>query len=44
MLLEAWRDFEENYGDQQSLENVQNKMPRRVEKRSSEGDTEPEDE
>lgn len=33
LLLEAWRDFERESGDQQSLEKVMDKMPRRVKKR-----------
>jgi crooked neck len=33
LLLEAWRDFEPQNGDENSLENVMQKMPRRVEKR-----------
>lgn len=33
LLLEAWRDFERESGDQQSLEKVMEKMPRRVKKR-----------
>jgi crooked neck len=33
LLLEAWRDFEPQNGDEKSLENVMQKMPQRVEKR-----------
>lgn len=33
LLLEAWRDFETQNGDEESLENVMQKMPRRVKKR-----------
>lgn len=33
LLLEAWRDFEKESGDAQSLEKVMQKMPRRVKKR-----------
>uniref|UniRef100_A0A1I8NZM9 Pre-mRNA-splicing factor Syf1/CRNKL1-like C-terminal HAT-repeats domain-containing protein n=1 Tax=Stomoxys calcitrans TaxID=35570 RepID=A0A1I8NZM9_STOCA len=33
LLLEAWRDFERESGDQESLEKVMEKMPRRVKKR-----------
>ncbi|XP_013115450.2 protein crooked neck [Stomoxys calcitrans] len=33
LLLEAWRDFERESGDQDSLEKVMEKMPRRVKKR-----------
>lgn len=32
-LLEAWRDFETQHGDNGSLEKVMQKMPRRVKKR-----------
>jgi crooked neck len=33
LLLEAWRDFETQNRDEKSLENVMQKMPRRVKKR-----------
>lgn len=33
LLLEAWRDFERESGDDNSLEKVMEKMPRRVKKR-----------
>ena len=33
MLLEAWKDFEKEYGDEKSLESVQKRMPRRVKKK-----------
>ncbi|KAJ8887994.1 hypothetical protein PR048_007479 [Dryococelus australis] len=33
LLLEAWREFESQHGDTQSLEAVTKKMPRRVKKR-----------
>jgi crooked neck len=33
LLLEAWRDFETQHGDSESLETVMQKMPRRVKKR-----------
>jgi crooked neck len=33
MLLEAWRDFETQYGDDKSVESVKQKMPRRIKKR-----------
>ena len=33
LLLEAWRDFETQHGDNESLEKVMHKMPRRVKKR-----------
>jgi crooked neck len=33
LLLEAWRDFETQNGDEESLKNVMQKMPRRVKKR-----------
>lgn len=33
LLLEAWRDFERESGDKDSLEKVMDKMPRRVKKR-----------
>ncbi|KDR21387.1 Protein crooked neck [Zootermopsis nevadensis] len=33
LLLEAWRDFETQNGDDESLENVMRRMPRRVRKR-----------
>jgi len=33
LLLEAWRDFETQHGDNESLEKVMQKMPRRVKKR-----------
>lgn len=44
LLLEAWRDFEKETGDEESLEKVLRKMPRRVKKRqkivSETGETE----
>lgn len=44
LLLEAWRDFEKENGDDESLEKVLKKMPRRVKKRqkivSETGETE----
>ncbi|CAO1399070.1 unnamed protein product [Diamesa hyperborea] len=44
MLLEAWRDFENESGDQDSIEKVLKKMPKRVKKRqkivSETGETE----
>lgn len=44
LLLEAWRDFEKESGDEESLEKVLRKMPRRVKKRqkivSESGETE----
>jgi crooked neck len=44
LLLEAWRDFEKENGDEDSLEKVLKKMPRRVKKRqkivSETGETE----
>ncbi|XP_067011879.1 protein crooked neck isoform X2 [Anabrus simplex] len=33
MLLEAWRDFETEHGDEESVKSVMQKMPRRVKKR-----------
>jgi crooked neck len=33
LLLEAWRDFETQNGDDESLQNVKQRMPRRVKKR-----------
>lgn len=33
LLLEAWRDFEAQYGDETSQAKVKDKMPRRVKKR-----------
>jgi hypothetical protein len=33
LLLEAWRDFESQQGDEESLRSVIQKMPRRVKKR-----------
>jgi crooked neck len=33
LLLEAWRDFEKEHGDEDSLKKVLEKMPRRVKKR-----------
>ena len=33
MLLEAWRDFEKEHGDEKSRESVQKRMPRRVKKK-----------
>ena len=33
MLLEAWREFEREYGDESSLETVEKKIPRRVKKK-----------
>jgi crooked neck len=44
LLLESWRDFEKESGDDESLEKVLRKMPRRVKKRqkivSESGETE----
>jgi crooked neck len=44
LLLEAWRDFEKESGDEESLDKVLKKMPRRVKKRqkivSETGETE----
>lgn len=44
LILEAWRDFEKENGDEESLEKVLTKMPRRVKKRqkivSETGETE----
>lgn len=44
LLLESWRDFEKENADEESLEKVLRKMPRRVKKRqkivSESGDTE----
>uniref|UniRef100_A0A6M2DU41 Putative cell cycle control protein crooked neck n=1 Tax=Xenopsylla cheopis TaxID=163159 RepID=A0A6M2DU41_XENCH len=33
MLLEAWRDFEKEHGDEESIKKVIDKMPRRIKKR-----------
>lgn len=33
MLLEAWQEFESDYGDEDSQKAVQNLMPKRVKKR-----------
>ncbi|GFT23485.1 crooked neck-like protein 1 [Nephila pilipes] len=33
MLLEAWKDFEEQFGDEQSQRDVQKQMPKKVKKR-----------
>ncbi|XP_026478557.1 protein crooked neck-like [Ctenocephalides felis] len=33
MLLEAWRDFEKENGDEESIKKVNEKMPRRIKKR-----------
>lgn len=33
LLLESWRDFEKEYGDEKSIVEVQEKLPRRVKKR-----------
>lgn len=33
MLLEAWQEFEADYGDDESRKAVQNLMPKRVKKR-----------
>ena len=33
MLLEAWKDFEKEHGDEKSLESVHKRMPRRVKKK-----------
>ncbi|GJQ87931.1 crn [Trypoxylus dichotomus] len=33
LLLENWRDFENTYGDEISIEKVLNRMPRRIKKR-----------
>ncbi|XP_043472964.1 protein crooked neck [Leptopilina heterotoma] len=33
LLLEAWRDFENNYGDEESQSKILEKMPRRVKRR-----------
>lgn len=33
MLLESWRDFEKEHGDENSQESIQKKMPRRVKKK-----------
>lgn len=33
LLLENWKDFENNHGDEVSREKVNNKMPRRIKKR-----------
>ena len=33
MLLEAWKAFEEQHGDDASIENVEKRLPRRVKKR-----------
>nr|XP_042906923.1 crooked neck-like protein 1 isoform X1 [Parasteatoda tepidariorum] len=33
MLLEAWKDFEEEYGDERSKQTVEKQMPKRVKKR-----------
>lgn len=33
MLLEAWQDFESQYGDQSSRTAVSNLLPKRVKKR-----------
>jgi crooked neck len=32
-LMEAWQEFEKQNGDEKSLENVEQKMPRKVNKR-----------
>lgn len=44
LLLEAWRDFEKESGDEESLEKVLRKMPRRIKRRqkivSETGETE----
>lgn len=39
LLLEAWKDFEENYGDDTTREVVQNKMPKVVKKRRRAADS-----
>lgn len=33
LLLEAWREFEEEYGDKESIEKIRLRMPRHVKKR-----------
>lgn len=33
LLLENWRDFESAYGDETSMEKINNKMPKRIKKR-----------
>lgn len=33
LLLEAWRDFENNHGDEESQSKILEKMPRRVKRR-----------
>ena len=33
MLLEAWLEFEQDRGDQESMEKIQQKMPKKVKKR-----------
>ncbi|RMX52841.1 hypothetical protein pdam_00011340, partial [Pocillopora damicornis] len=33
MVLEAWKEFEDEYGDESSQEKIKKKMPRRVKKR-----------
>lgn len=38
-MLEAWKDFEENYGDDTSREIVKNKMPKVVKKRRRAADS-----
>lgn len=39
MLLEAWKDFEENYGDESTKVVVQSKMPKVVKKRRRAADS-----
>lgn len=38
-MLEAWKDFEENYGDDTSREIVKKKMPKVVKKRRRAADS-----
>lgn len=33
LLLEAWKQFEEKHGDEQSLQEVEKLMPKRIKKR-----------
>ncbi|KAG1088926.1 hypothetical protein G6F42_020128 [Rhizopus arrhizus] len=39
LLLEAWKDFEENYGDDTTREIVKKKMPKVVKKRRRAADS-----
>lgn len=39
MLLESWKDFEENYGTDETQETVKSKMPKVVKKRRKAADS-----